>query len=134
MKKLLYLMVVGVVFTSCQKEEFEIDRNYQFKMTGRTAQDVNGYYHLKLDPTEDKQTLEPDIILAPLLAFDSRGFRLGYGGGFYDRTLELLRKTKHVSVYGIAYAAQEMDQVIKGPYDQPLNGIVTELGFRSFSH
>ena len=46
MKKLLYLMVVGVVFTSCQKEEFEIDRNYQFKMTGRTAQDVNGYYHL----------------------------------------------------------------------------------------
>tara|TARA_R110002167_G_scaffold89067_1_gene240267 strand:+ start:102 stop:572 length:471 start_codon:yes stop_codon:yes gene_type:complete len=57
MKKLLYLMVVGVVFTSCQKEEFEIDRNYQFKMTGRTAQDVNGYYHLKLDPKEDKQTL-----------------------------------------------------------------------------
>jgi 5-formyltetrahydrofolate cyclo-ligase len=86
------------------------------------------------EPTEDKQILEPDIILAPLLAFDSRGFRLGYGGGFYDRTLELLRKTKHVSVFGIAYAAQEMDQVIKGPYDQPLNGIVTELGFRSFSH
>ena len=57
MKKLLYLMVVGVVFTSCQKEEFEIDRNYQFKMTGRTAQDVNGYYHLSLDPQEDKQTL-----------------------------------------------------------------------------
>ena len=50
-------MVVGVVFTSCQKEEFEIDRNYQFKMTGRTAQDVNGYYHLSLDPQEDKQTL-----------------------------------------------------------------------------
>jgi len=57
MKKLLYLMVVGVIFTSCQKDEFEIDRNYQFKMNGRTAQDVNGYYHLKLDPTEDKQTL-----------------------------------------------------------------------------
>ncbi|MCO4836468.1 MAG: 5-formyltetrahydrofolate cyclo-ligase [Oceanospirillaceae bacterium] len=85
------------------------------------------------EPTENKHILEPDVILAPLLAFDNRGFRLGYGGGFYDRTLELLRKTKPVSVYGIAYAAQEMHQVIKGPYDQPLNGIVTELGFRSFS-
>ena len=50
-------MVVGVVFTSCQKEEFEIETNYQFKMTGRTSQDVNGYYHLPLNPQEDKQTL-----------------------------------------------------------------------------
>jgi len=50
-------MIIGVVFTSCQKEEFEIDRNYEFKMVGRTAQDINGYYHLSLDPQEDKQTL-----------------------------------------------------------------------------
>jgi len=57
MKKLLYLMVVGVVFTSCQKEEFEIDRNYQFEMTGRTTQDINGYYHVKINPAEDQQTL-----------------------------------------------------------------------------
>jgi len=86
------------------------------------------------EPTKDKQTLEPDVILTPLLAFDERGFRLGYGGGFYDRTLELLRKTKPVSVYGIAYAAQEMEEVIRGPHDQPLDGIVTELGVNSFSH
>lgn len=85
-----------------------------------------------LEPSKDKTELEPDVILAPLLAFDSRGFRLGYGGGFYDRTLEKLRKKKRVSVYGIAYAAQEMDQVIKGPYDQPLDGIVTELGVTRF--
>ena len=85
-----------------------------------------------LEPSKDKTELEPDVILAPLLAFDSRGFRLGYGGGFYDRTLEKLRKKKQVSVYGIAYAAQEMDQVIKGPYDQPLDGIVTELGVTRF--
>ena len=57
MKKLLYLMVVGVLFTSCQKEEFEIETNYQFEMTGRTSQDVNGYYHLPLNPQEDQQTL-----------------------------------------------------------------------------
>jgi 5-formyltetrahydrofolate cyclo-ligase len=85
------------------------------------------------EPSDDKQILEPDMILAPLLAFDSSGFRLGYGGGFYDRTLEKLRLNKPVSVYGIAYSAQEMDQVIKGPYDQPLDGIVTELGVILFS-
>ena len=57
MKKLLYLMVIGAIFTSCQKEEFEIETNYQFEMVGRTDQDINGYYRLKLDPRENQQTL-----------------------------------------------------------------------------
>ena len=57
MKKLLYLMVLGAIFTSCEKTEFEIETNYQFKMTGRTDLDLNGYYHLKLDPRENQQTL-----------------------------------------------------------------------------
>ena len=49
-------MVIGALFASCEKE-FEIDRNYQFEMTGRCSQDINGYYHLPLIPQEDKQTL-----------------------------------------------------------------------------
>ena len=57
MKKLLYLALLGIIFTSCQKEEFEIERNYQFEMTGRTTQDINGYYHLTIDPFETQQTL-----------------------------------------------------------------------------
>ena len=57
MKNLLYLAFLGIVFTSCQKEEFEVDRNYQFEMTGRTTQDINGYYHVKINPAEDQQTL-----------------------------------------------------------------------------
>jgi len=57
MKKLLYLMIIGATFTSCQKEEFEIETNYQFEMVGRTNQDINGYYRLKLDPRENQQTL-----------------------------------------------------------------------------
>ena len=84
------------------------------------------------EPSEDKHILEPDVILAPLLAFDGNGFRLGYGGGFYDRTIEKLRQNKPVLVYGIAYAAQAMPQVVKGPYDQPLDAIITELGVTSF--
>ncbi len=58
MKKLLYLMVIGVMFTSCQKEDFEIfEAKYDFEMTGRCQQDINGYYHLSLIPQEDRQTI-----------------------------------------------------------------------------
>ena len=57
MKKLLYILVIGIGLTSCTKEEFEIETNYQFEMTGRTSQDINGYYHLTLDPDTLKQTL-----------------------------------------------------------------------------
>ena len=57
MKKILYLALLGIIFTSCQKEEFEIETNYQFEMTGRTTQDINGYYRVKLNPQEDRQTL-----------------------------------------------------------------------------
>jgi|TARA_B110000114_G_scaffold23661_1_gene23019 5-formyltetrahydrofolate cyclo-ligase len=84
------------------------------------------------EPKPDQPILEPDVILAPLLAFDDNGFRLGYGGGFYDRTIEKLRQNKPVLVCGIAYAAQAMQHIIKGPYDQPLDAIVTELGVTSF--
>ena len=84
------------------------------------------------EPTDDKEALDPDVILAPLLAYDEEGYRLGYGGGFYDRTLEKLRQKKQVSVYGIAYAAQQMPQVVRGEYDQPLDGMVTEQGMISF--
>ncbi|OUS11727.1 5-formyltetrahydrofolate cyclo-ligase [Rhodospirillales bacterium 47_12_T64] len=78
------------------------------------------------EPGTDKEELEPDVLFVPLLAFDRAGYRLGYGGGFYDRTLDKLRSSKPVTAIGIAYAAQEMDAVIRGPYDEPLNWIVTE--------
>ena len=57
MKKLLLFVIVGVGLTSCTKDEFELESNYQFEMTGRTTQDINGYYHVTLNPQEDQQTL-----------------------------------------------------------------------------
>ena len=60
MKKLLYFLVLGVTFTSCQKGEFEIETpptNYEFEMVGRTNQDVNGYYRVAINPMENQQTL-----------------------------------------------------------------------------
>lgn len=72
--------------------------------------------------------LEPQVLIVPLLAFDRRGYRLGYGGGFYDRTLERLRARHPVLAVGFAFAAQEVGEVPTEPTDQPLDAIVTEAG------
>jgi 5-formyltetrahydrofolate cyclo-ligase len=68
------------------------------------------------------------VLLVPLMAFDRQGFRLGYGGGFYDRTLEKLRAKKKVIAIGVAYAAQEIEQVPHDAHDQPLDFVMTERG------
>ena len=72
--------------------------------------------------------LEPQVLIVPLLAFDRRGFRLGYGGGFYDRTLERLRARHPVLAVGFAFASQEVEAVPTEPPDQRLDAIVTEAG------
>jgi 5-formyltetrahydrofolate cyclo-ligase len=72
--------------------------------------------------------LQPDLLVCPLLAFDARGRRLGYGGGFYDRTLARLRAAGPVRAVGFAYAAQEVDEVPADETDQTLDAVVTEAG------
>ncbi len=77
-------------------------------------------------PSADKPELTPGVVLAPLLAFDRRGYRLGYGGGFYDRTLDFLRNFGEVLAIGLAYAGQEVPAVPHDPNDKRLDWIVTE--------
>lgn len=72
--------------------------------------------------------VEPDVILAPLLAFDADGWRLGYGGGYYDRTLAALRSERPLMALGLAFAGQQVDAVPRGPEDQRLDAVVTEAG------
>ena len=86
---------------------------------------VLGRWNIKVPPEEAPEVL-PDVLLVPLLAFDRKGFRLGYGGGFYDRTLEKLRALKKVTAIGIAYAGQEVDAVPYEEFDQRLDWIITE--------
>ncbi len=78
--------------------------------------------------------LEPGILIVPLVAFDRRLNRLGYGGGFYDRTLERLRAARPVRAIGLAYAAQELPDLPLEPTDQPLDAIVTETGTLAAPH
>ena len=84
------------------------------------------------EPFPDKEELSPDLVLMPLLAFTERGERLGYGGGFYDRTLTKLREQKDVFACGVAYAAQKADHLPIGPYDALLSGMLTEDYFLEF--
>jgi len=80
------------------------------------------------EPLPDKPLLEPDVVLVPLLAFDAAGYRLGYGGGFYDRTLARLRALKPVLAVGIAYDELKVDAVPHQSYDQPLDWVLTPSG------
>ena len=80
-------------------------------------------------PTPDAPVVEPDLILAPLLAFDRRGGRIGQGGGHYDRTLEALRARRPVFVLGLAYAGQEVASIPLEAHDQRLDAILTEKGY-----
>ncbi len=81
--------------------------------------------------------ITPTLILLPLLAFTPRGDRLGYGGGYYDRTLANLRaKTRaegEIFACGVAYAGQEVDTLPTDDHDERLDGILTEDGFRRFT-
>ncbi len=80
------------------------------------------------EPLDDKPEVDPDIVLVPLLAFDARGYRLGYGGGFYDRTLAKLRAQKPVIAVGLAYDEQKVDAVPIDAYDQRLDWVLTPSG------
>ena len=83
-----------------------------------------------LAPSELAPKAEPDIVIMPLLGFDDRGTRLGYGGGYYDRTLASM--TKKPKLVGLAFAAQELDRIPSEKHDVPLDAIVTEAGVRHF--
>lgn len=76
--------------------------------------------------------LQPEVLIVPLLAFDARGFRLGYGGGFYDRTLEALRTKRPTLAIGFGFSAQEVTEVPIDATDQKLDFMVTEKGVVRF--
>lgn len=84
-------------------------------------------------PARSKPTVLPDILLVPLLAFDRRGWRLGYGGGYFDRTLRDLRRRKAILAVGLGLDELEVDAVPHLDYDERLDWILTPSGVRQRS-
>jgi 5-formyltetrahydrofolate cyclo-ligase len=79
-----------------------------------------------LQPSARREMLEPDALIVPLLACDRDGWRLGYGGGFYDGTLSSLRARRRVTAVGVGFDAQLVDHVPHGPDDQRLDWLLTD--------
>ncbi|MRX51569.1 5-formyltetrahydrofolate cyclo-ligase [Paracoccus sp. S-4012] len=83
-------------------------------------------------PPESAPVLRPQLVLCPLAGFDATGNRLGYGGGFYDRTLAALRAGGPVTAVGLAFNVQEVGVIPVEPTDERLDAIITEDGLRRF--
>jgi 5-formyltetrahydrofolate cyclo-ligase len=79
-------------------------------------------------PPESAPAVAPDVLIVPLAGFDARGHRLGYGAGFYDRTLALLRRAKRIEAIGYAFAVQQLPDVPDEPHDERLDAVATDAG------
>jgi 5-formyltetrahydrofolate cyclo-ligase len=101
-------------------------RPLRFSVWRPEAQMVDGPFGASIPADED--FFEPEIVIVPLLAFTRWGARLGYGGGFYDRTLAQLRARRATLAIGFAFAGQEVDVLPLEATDQALDLIVTEAG------
>ena len=86
-----------------------------------------------IGPSEEAKIVEPETLLVPLSAFDSKGNRIGYGAGYYDRAIASLRENGHNPLLiGLAFDCQEVSSIPAEPHDQKLVMILTESGLRSF--
>jgi len=85
------------------------------------------------EPARDWPLLDPDVLAVPLLAFDTQGYRIGYGAGFYDRTLQRLRASRSIVAASYCFSIQEFDAVPHDDNDQRLDWIITEKSARAVS-
>ncbi|HLI13574.1 MAG TPA: 5-formyltetrahydrofolate cyclo-ligase [Alphaproteobacteria bacterium] len=84
------------------------------------------------EPYATAPEVTPQVLLVPFLSFDRSGYRIGYGAGYYDRTLATLRARRKVLAIGVGYAAQGTDRLPHDAHDQPLDWVVTEEGPLAF--
>lgn len=103
----------------------------QFRRWTHQTRFETGAYGIK-EPDSAASLLQPDIILLPLLGVDITGNRLGYGGGFYDRTLANLRKSKNISAVGLAFTIQIIQEIPHELTDEKLDFLLTGEGIMQF--
>ncbi len=103
------------------------DRPMVFRLFQPDQALQRGYADI-FEPLSDAPQVIPDLVIVPLIAFDRRHTRLGYGKGFYDRTLASLRDHYTIKAIGLAYSGQEVTSLPAEPHDEPMDLIVTENG------
>lgn len=84
-----------------------------------------GRYGIPVPPA-GAPVFKPDVLLVPLVAFDRRGYRLGYGAGYYDRTIDILGKEKQLLTIGVGYGVQEVEHLPDEEWDQKMDIVVTD--------
>lgn len=85
-----------------------------------------------LEPLNNAPLLNPNVILVPFLGFDENGYRLGYGGGYYDKAISCLRKKQKTICIGIGFDGQKLDNLPIEAHDEKLDFIVTETNLYEF--
>ena len=97
-----------------------------FRKFNNNKELIEGYMNIK-EPPKLNEILYPELIFVPCLAFDNNGFRLGYGGGYYDKTISYFSSIGHNFItVGFAYDEQKVGEVVHDNLDQKLNYILTE--------
>jgi 5-formyltetrahydrofolate cyclo-ligase len=99
-------------------------RPLEFRHWTRETKLASGVYDIPYPAAGD--AVQPRMLIVPLLGFDDEGYRLGYGGGFYDRTLEALRARKRVAAIGVGFNEQVVPEVPHDPNDQRLDWLLTD--------
>jgi 5-formyltetrahydrofolate cyclo-ligase len=112
--------------TVCVPVIISKDQALEFHEWTPTCKMISGAFGAAIP--KDGRRVIPDVIITPLVAFDVSGYRLGYGGGFYDRSFEQISAKKTVAAVGFAYQAQELPNVPTEPTDHRLDVMVTETG------
>ena len=108
------------------------DKILQFREWTPKINLVRGKYDI-LEPSHDCDKVEPDMLLVPLLAYDEAGYRLGYGGGYYDQTLRKLISTKkNITSIGVAFKIQRFKKLPIDTFDIPLDAVIHEDGLFPF--
>lgn len=123
----LLTRLAGAGFVCCLPAVVGKGRALEFRVWTPGAALSHGPFRIP-EPVEGALPAEPTHLLVPLLAYDREGYRLGYGGGYYDRSLRALRAERRIVAIGMAYTEQLMPDLPRDAQDEPLDWIVTERG------
>ena len=123
----LLARLAGVGFVCCLPAVMGKGQALDFRVWTPGAELSRGPFRIP-EPLESATPARPTHLLVPLLAYDRDGYRLGYGGGYYDRSLRALRAARSIVAIGMAYTGQLVPDLPRDEHDEPLDWIVTERG------